>query len=138
MPPHWSERLLEFDRLREILLTYCGSDLGRQRVKSLHPVTDVDWIRQQHQLTEEVRQFLQAGGTFEFRGLTDNRELLKKAGIAGAALEIAELREVLLLADRADEWRALALSPPASLEEGWPAVRNLVLVHQRYSSRYTS
>jgi len=125
MPPHWSERLLEFDRMSVILLAYCGSDLGRQRVTRLHPVTDIDWIRQQHQLTEEVRQFLQAGGAFEFRGLTDNRELLKKAGIAGAALEIAELREVLLLADRADEWRALALSPPAFLEGGWPAIRNL-------------
>ncbi|PYY15441.1 MAG: endonuclease MutS2 [Acidobacteria bacterium] len=125
MPPHWSERLLEFDRLREILLTYCGSDLGRQRVTSLHPLTDVNWIRRQHQLTEEVLQFLQRGGTFEFHGLTDNRELLKKSGIAGAALETADLQEVLRLADRADEWRAIALKPPAALEEGWPAVRAL-------------
>ena len=125
MPPYWSERLLEFDRLREILLTYCGSDLGRQRVTSLHPVTDVDWIRQQHELTQEIRQFLEAGGAFEFHGLTDTRELLKKAGIGGAALEIAELQEVLRLADRADEWRSVALNPPALLEWGWPAVREL-------------
>ena len=82
-------------------------------------------MKQQHELTEEVRQFLQAGGAFDFHGLTDNRQLLKKAGIAGAALEIAELREVLLLADRADEWRAIALNPPASLEGGWPAIRKL-------------
>jgi len=125
MPPHWSERLLEFDRMSEILLAYCGSDLGRQRVAGLHPVTNIDWMKQQHELTEEVRQFLQAGGAFDFHGLTDNRQLLKKAGIAGAALEIAELREVLLLADRADEWRAIALNPPASLEGGWPAIRKL-------------
>src|SRR6185437_9721707 len=45
--------------------------------------------------------------------------------ISGAALEIAELREALLLADRADEWRAIALSPPAALTEGWPAVFGL-------------
>src|SRR4029077_9519062 len=125
MPPHWSERLLEFDRMSEILLAYCGSDLGRQRVAGLHPVTNIDWMKQQHELTEQVRQFLQAGGAFDFHGLTDNRQLLKKAGIAGAALEIAELREVLLLADRADEWRAIALNPPASLEGGWPAIRKL-------------
>jgi len=125
MPPHWSERLLEFDRLREILLTYCGSDLGRHRVTTLHPVTDLDWIRQQHELAEEVRQFLEAGGAFEFHGLTDTRELLKKSGIGGAALEIAELQEVLRSADRADEWRSIALNPPASLERGWPAVRQL-------------
>lgn len=125
MPPNWSERLLEFERLREILLTYCRSGLGRQRVASLHPVTDVNWIRGQHQLAEEVRQFLQAGGTFEFHGLTDNRELLKKSGITGAALEIAEFQEVLRWADRADEWRALAMNPPASLEAGWPAIHEV-------------
>ena len=125
MPPNWSERLLEFERLREILVTYCRSDLGRRRVASLHPVTDVNWIRSQHQLAEEVRQFLQAGGTFEFLGLTDNRELLKKSAITGAALEITEFQEVLRWADRADEWRALAMNPPATLEAGWPAIRQV-------------
>ncbi|PYY24434.1 MAG: endonuclease MutS2 [Acidobacteria bacterium] len=123
--PHWSERLLEFDRLREILLAYCGSDPGRLRVASLHPVTDVAWIRQQHELTEEVQQFLDAGGGFDFQGLTDNRKLLKKSAISGAALEISELQDVLRLADRADEWRAIAFTPPASLEQGWPAIRQV-------------
>src|SRR5438309_11606818 len=125
MPPYWSERLLEFDRVSEILLTYCGSELGRQRVARLQPVTDIDRIRQQHTLTEEVRQFLKAGGAFDFHGLTDTRELLKKSGIAGAALEIGELREVLRLGDRADQWRTIAHSPPASLEQDWPATRSL-------------
>ena len=125
MPPNWSERLLEFDRLREILLAYCSSDLGRQRITSLHPATDIDWIRWQHQLAEEVHRFLQAGGAFEFQGLSDNRPLLKKSRIAGAALEITEVQEVLRLADRADEWRAVAMNPPASVESGWPTIRQL-------------
>src|SRR5215831_18090491 len=125
MPPNWSERLLEFDRLREILLAYCSSDLGRQRITSLHPVTDIDWIRWQHQLAEEVHRFLQAGGAFEFQGLSDSRPLLKKSRIAGAALEITEVQEVLRLADRADEWRAVAMNPPASVESGWPTIRQL-------------
>jgi DNA mismatch repair protein MutS2 len=122
---HWSERLLEFDRVREILLGYCGSELGRQRVSTLSPSTDFQWIARQQELADEVRRFLQTGGSFEFHGVTDSRELLKKARIAGATLEIDELRAALLLADRADEWRAIALNPPASLEGGWPAVREL-------------
>src|SRR5262249_42521167 len=125
MPPHWSERLLEFDRLREILLTYCGSDLGRHRVTTLHPVTDLDWIRQQHELAEEVRQFLEAGRALEFHGLTDTRQLRKRGGSGGAALEMGELQEVLGSADRADEWLSTPQNPPASLERGWPAVRQL-------------
>ena len=127
MSPIWSLRLLEFDRVRKMLLAYCGSDLGRRRVAELGPRDDVDWILRQQQLTDEVRKFLEAGGAFDFHGLTDCRELLKKAQIGGAALEIPELRELLTIADRADEWRAIALEPPASLEGGWPAIRELSL-----------
>lgn len=125
MPPTWSEPLLEFDRLREILLGYCSSDLGRQKVSRLGPTTDAGWITRQHDLSAEVRQFLEAGGNFEFYGLTENRDLLKRSAIGGAALELAELQEVLRLADRADQWRAIALNPPAYLEAGWPTVRQL-------------
>ncbi len=127
MCPTWSLRLLEFDRVREMLLAYCGSDLGRRRVTELGPRDDTDWILHQQLLTDEVRKFLETGGGFDFHGLTDCRELLKKAQIAGAALEILELREVLSIADRADEWRAIALEPPASLEGGWPGIRELSL-----------
>jgi DNA mismatch repair protein MutS2 len=123
--PHWSERLLEFDRVREILLGYCGSELGRRRVTELRPSDDVGWISRQQELAAEILSFVQAGGNFEFHSLTDCREPLKKSRIAGASLEIGELRAALTIADRADEWRSIALNPPASLENGWPAVREL-------------
>jgi DNA mismatch repair protein MutS2 len=121
----WSERLLEFDRMLEVLLGYCGSDLGRRRVAALSPSRDCDWIANQQALASEIRCLLQAGGSFDFRGLTECRELLQKAAIGGAILDIAELRETLMIADRADEWRALAMAPPAFLNGGWPAVRDL-------------
>lgn len=124
-PLHWSERLLEFDRIREMLLGYCGSELGQRRVTQLSPRNDPDWISRQQMLAEEVRRFLEADGHFEFHGLADCSDLLKKARIAGAALEIPELRHLLLLADRADEWRAVAFNPPATLEGSWPGVRSL-------------
>jgi len=125
LAPYWSESLLEFERLREILLAYCGSELGRQRVVALCPTTDVAWIARQQELADEVQRLLQAGGGFEFHGLTDISELLKKSRIIGATLEIAELREVLVIADRADEWRAMALNPPASLEGNWQGMHAL-------------
>lgn len=127
MSPTWSLRLLEFDRVREMLLAYCGSDLGRRQVAELGPHDDAGWILHQQQLSEEIGKFLETGGGFDFRGLTDCRELLKKAQIGGTTLEISELHEVISLADRADEWRAIAVEPPASLEGGWPAVRELSL-----------
>src|SRR5579859_578077 len=108
-----------------MLLGYCSSELGRRRVAELEPSFDINWISRQQQLAAEIHGFLQTGGNFEFHGLSDARELLKKSRIAGASLEITELRETLALADRADEWRAIALNPPASLESGWPGVREL-------------
>ena len=125
MPSHWSSRLLEFDRVREIILGFCGSEVGKAKVAGLERSTEIRWISRQQELTDEIRRFLESGGGFDFHELTDCRELLKKSRIAGAALEIAELLDVLRLADRADEWRAIALNPPAALEGGWPAIREL-------------
>jgi len=125
MAAQWSERLLEFDRVREIVLGYCASELGRGRVGELLPTADAAWIVREQELTAEVKSFLEGGGGFDFHDLLDCRDLLRKAQIGGAALEIAELREVLRIADKADEWRAIALNPPAFLQRGWPAVAEL-------------
>ena len=125
MSAPWSQGLLEFHRVREILLGYCSSDLGRRLVSELSPTTDRAWISRQQQLATEVQKFLKGGGGFDFHDLRDCRELVAKARIEGSALEIAELRDILRVADKADEWRAIALNPPAFLEDGWPAVREL-------------
>ncbi|HEX6466920.1 MAG TPA: hypothetical protein VFZ99_06420, partial [Terriglobales bacterium] len=63
-----SAGLLEFDRLRELLLSYMVSDLGKQRLAILGPTADREWIVRQQQLTEEIRNYLRSGGSFEFFG----------------------------------------------------------------------
>ena len=120
-----SARVLEYDQFRNWLSGFAQSSLGHDRIDSLEPTTDRRWIEYQHQLTSEVRLFLKAGGSFDFSGLTDPSDLLNKARIVGAALEIAEVREVLFVADKAAEWRAISLNPPANLKEEWPAVTEL-------------
>jgi DNA mismatch repair protein MutS2 len=100
---HSSERVLEFDALRELLRGYSSSPLARQRIDLLAPSTDRDWIEEQQQLAEEVREFRRAGGRFDFSGLLDIVKLIDKARIAGAALETAEIRDVVLVVDRAAE-----------------------------------
>ena len=122
---HSSAAVLEFDRLREMVRGCCQSELGRQAVDELAPTTDAAWVEHQQQLTAEVRAFLQAGGRFDFGGLSDPRQLVLRARIGGAALDPAELREVILLVDRAAEWRQTAAHPPQSMREPWPAVEQL-------------
>ena len=122
---HTSARVLEFDSLREILLAYAGSPLGRRRLETLAPKSDRVWIERQHQLTAEVREFLRAGGRFDFCGLTDPEPHLERARIEGVALEPAEIVSVVALTDRAAQWRNLALHPPAAMQNLWEEVAAL-------------
>jgi DNA mismatch repair protein MutS2 len=122
---HTSDRVLEFDHLRELLAVYAASPLGQQRIASLAPSRDRQWIERQQLLTEELRGYLRSGGRFDFHGMLDPTLLLNKSRIRGAALELTEIRDVLLLADRAAEWRDIALHPPVAIEAKWDAVREL-------------
>jgi DNA mismatch repair protein MutS2 len=65
------------------------------------------------------------GGRFEFSGLLEVTKLVKKSRIAGAVLETTEIRDVLLVIDRAAEWREIAFHPPASMRTEWKRTRAL-------------
>ncbi len=120
-----SERVLEFDQLRQLLAIYTASPLGHEQVMQLTPSGDRQWIERQQQLTEELRGYLRTGGHFDFHGLLDPTILVNKSRIGGAALEIIEIRDLLLLADRAAEWREIALHPPVAIQDKWEAVSEL-------------
>jgi DNA mismatch repair protein MutS2 len=122
---HNSARVLEFDALRELLRGYASSPLGQTRIQALAPSTDSAWIEEQQDLTAEVREFRRVGGRFDFSGLLDVTTLVKKSGIAGAVLETTEIRDVLLVVDRAAEWREIAFHPPAPMTTEWRRTRTI-------------
>jgi len=129
MPPqllsHTSARVLEFDSLRDLLSGYASSPLGHGLIANLAPSTDREWIENQQQLTTEIREFRRVGGRFDFSGLLDVSTLVEKSRIAGAALETTDIRDVVLVVDRAAEWREIALSPPAAMKLEWKTVAQL-------------
>src|SRR6202521_4532030 len=122
---HNSERVLEFEALRELLRGYAASPLGQARIGTLAPSLDSAWIEQQHGLAEEVREFRRVGGRFDFSGLLDITKLIDKSRIRGAVLETTEIRDVVLVVDRAAEWREIALQPPASMRTEWRRTQTL-------------
>ena len=122
---HSSARVLEFEALRELLRAYAASPLGQAKIAALTPSTDSDWITEQQELTAEVREFRRVGGGFDFSGLLDVARLIEKARITGAVLETTEIRDVLLVVDRAAEWREIALHPPASMKTEWRGIGTL-------------
>jgi DNA mismatch repair protein MutS2 len=114
--------VLEFESLREVLRGYASSPLGQERIATLAPTADRAWIEDQQELTSEIREFRRVGGRFEYSGLRDIRKLLDKSRIQGSALETAEIRDVILLVDRAAEWREIALRPPQAMRSPWTSV----------------
>jgi DNA mismatch repair protein MutS2 len=122
---HSSARVLEFESLLDLIRGYGCSPLGQERAAALSPSVDRRWIENQHQLTSEIREFRRVGGRFEFSGLLNISTPVEKARIAGAVLETAEIRDVVLVIDRAVEWREIALSPPAAMKVEWAAVAEL-------------
>jgi DNA mismatch repair protein MutS2 len=120
-----SSRLLEFELLRNLIAGYASSALGKRLIEELQPSLDREWIRTQHQLATEIREYRRVGGRFEFAGLPEVRKLIEKSRIAGAALETTEIRDIVLIADRAAEWLEIVRQPPAAMRSEWTAVRAL-------------
>src|SRR5580658_3790624 len=124
-PTHSSARVLEFDSLLELLRGYASSPLGQARIAALAPSSDRAWIEAQQELASEIREFRRVGGRFEFSGLLPTAELVNKSRILGAILETTEIRDVILVVDRAAEWREISLHPPASMKREWRGLRTL-------------
>jgi DNA mismatch repair protein MutS2 len=124
---HASPRVLEFDQFRDFLSGYVWSPLGKARVGGLAPSSDRAWIARQQQLAAETRGFLAAGGRFDFSGLFDAGQLLAKARIREASLEIDQLRDILLVVDKSAEWREIALHPADSVKAEWAGMPGLSL-----------
>jgi DNA mismatch repair protein MutS2 len=125
--PHTSARVLEFDSLLELLRGYVSSPLGQRAIAALAPSGDRGWIQNQQQLTTEVREFRRIGGGFDFSGLLEISPHLQKSRIIGAALETTDIRDVVLVVERASEWREISLNPPAAMKVEWRTVAQLSL-----------
>jgi DNA mismatch repair protein MutS2 len=106
---------LEWEALLALVAGFAASPVGRQAILDLKPSTDEDWIRRQHQLTEELRLLLAEQTSIPVGGLFDPTQHAAKAQIPGAALEANELQAVARLANDVASWQALLQSPPARL-----------------------
>jgi DNA mismatch repair protein MutS2 len=122
---HASLRVLEFESLRQLLRGYTQSPFGQRLIAELAPSTDRDWVESQQTLTGEIREFRRVGGRFDFAGLLEATPYLEKAKISGAVLETTEIRDVVLVVDRAAEWRQVVLNPPSAMKVPWVAVGQL-------------
>lgn len=85
-------RVLEFAKIKQLLLAQASSALGRERIEALQPVIDVDSISQALRETTEARTIYRTED-FPLKGLIDVRASLRRAAL-GAVLQPADLLEI--------------------------------------------
>lgn len=86
-------KVLEFDKVKEQLLTHVASSLGREKVMQLMPSTDYEEVVKRQNATDEAVTVLRVKGNVPLGGIYDIRPYVKRASI-GSTLGTTELLDV--------------------------------------------
>lgn len=86
-------KTLEFDKIREIVATYCTSTIGRDLLQKLEPVSDFNTVVELLDETDEGLAILRLKGNVPMGGIADVRPHAKRAQIGGV-LSAYELMEI--------------------------------------------
>ena len=92
------EKTLEYDKLKQHLIKYTASQLGKARVDRLTQYDTLDTIQYQLKLCSEMKSFHQQCGGIPLDGLMDVSNLLQQASKIGAILEPEDLLNIAKVA----------------------------------------
>lgn len=107
-------RVLEFEKIRALLLGQAGSVPGRARIEALTPATEPEAVREALSRTQEAVDLLERPGRQPYHDLPDIAEALQAARVEGLHLEPGALLDVASFAQGASEIaRAVGLAEQA-------------------------
>ncbi len=89
--PEQFEVKIGFDRIRELVGSFCLFDPGRDRVEKMGFLSDHETILRELKLTEEFCEICRNEDDFPIQHFIDNREALKKAEVEGTYLLTSEV-----------------------------------------------
>lgn len=92
--PDSIEQKLGFDGVREVLSSYCHSELGKKFVARMKPSFDFDQVKQWLLQTAEIKQAIEQGIMPALNPFFDVQDALKQAEIEGAVLASEQLHQV--------------------------------------------
>ena len=123
---HSSERVLEFDQLRQLLAIYTGSPLGHERVMQLTPSRDRQWIERQQQLTAGAARISARRRAFRFSWPARSHDAGEQ--VAHPRRRTGDCRDPRPAAGRRPRRRVArdrAASASRKSQDKWQAVREL-------------
>lgn len=86
-------KVLEFDKIVNMLAEHTACSLGQERALALVPQTDIEFIRRMQTETSEAKDILDSHGSMPLGGITDVRLLIHKASL-DAVLQPLDLLDV--------------------------------------------
>lgn len=89
-------RVLEYDKIKEVVAANAASGPGRAAVAEALPSPDRRIVEQRLRETRECLQILQAGGRVPLDGIKDIRSSAARLKVAGSVLAPAELLDIAL------------------------------------------
>lgn len=87
-------KVLEFDKVREMLSRMCLSEMGKELASSIFPTKDKEIAEKELRETTELKEILLYEEPFPLTSMKDIRLSLKRAEAEGTALEPAELLNI--------------------------------------------
>jgi DNA mismatch repair protein MutS2 len=87
-------KVLEFDRIRQMLRGHCLSQMGKELAISISPTKDREIVEKEIRQTTELKEILLYEERFPLSSMPDIRQSLKKAQTEGVLLEPKELLDI--------------------------------------------
>lgn len=129
-----SLRILEYNKIIDMLISCAGSPMGQTLCKRLKPSTDQAEIRKRQEETRDALSRLYKQGSISFSGVTDIGMSLKRLEV-GATLSPAELLDIARLLDNTLSVRQYGISEEEAQEPDCLDSRFLDLMPLEHLSR---
>lgn len=89
-------RVLEFDKIKELLKSYTHTTAGKELIDNLQPYENIHEVREHLEETKEALELLGKKGSAPFEGIHDIRDAIGRVS-KGADLSISQIYKVALV-----------------------------------------
>ncbi len=116
---------LEYGQLLELIKRGAQTEVGRMRMSSLVPITDLDELRRELTALSECVSLRNRGVNWSFSEFADPTETIGRLRVAGTALDPGAILETARICEQALSARAAILAERENARALWTLVENL-------------